>query len=97
MTRNRCEARRLSQGCCAKAQSAKFSEEIGNEDFNAINVATGRNSDGTGSSATDHFGFSAELNPKHFPAGDNQQFAAEQHGAGREFGPEHVRAAAAAA
>jgi hypothetical protein len=64
---------------------SRFSEELSNEDFNAINVATGRNSDGTGSSATDDFGFSAELDPEHCPAGDNEQFAAEQYGAGGEF------------
>ncbi len=57
----------LDRGPHAKAKSLRFSEELANEDFNAINVATGRNSDGAGSSATEHFGFATELNPEHFP------------------------------
>ena len=61
-----------------------FLEEIGNEDFNAISVATGRHTDGTGGSA-DHFGLAVERGSEHqqFAAvGYEQQFASTQHNSG---------------
>lgn len=35
-------------------------------------VATGRNSDGAGSSATDHFGYDPEYDPDYISAGSEQ-------------------------
>ena len=75
----------------------RFLEDIGNEDHISTCAATGRDPDGTGSSATNHFGQSAEFGAEQLVVEHQQQLSARIDYAGRQLKPEHVSAAAVAA